>query len=122
MLTRPADSLMNSLQWSVIEANLDPVSGAEQWGRPVLIVSNEDFNQIMPNVTVLLLTSTKRRIYPSEVFLPEGSAGQPFAAIIMTHQIRTIAKQRLGRLVGHLDNTQIQLEVRKAIKEHLDLD
>ena len=40
------------LQWSVVEAALDPATGAEQKGtRPVLIVSNEEFNSAMPNVT-----------------------------------------------------------------------
>lgn len=57
---------MSNFQWAVFEANLGPVTGAEQKGRrPVLIVSNEEFNQAMPNVTVLPLTSTKRRLYPS---------------------------------------------------------
>ncbi len=58
-------------KWAVMEANLETVAGSEQKGiRPVLIVSNEEFNQAMPNVTVLPLTSAKRRLYPSEVFLP----------------------------------------------------
>jgi mRNA interferase MazF len=57
-------------KWSLFEANLDPVAGAEQRGsRPVLVISNEQFNQAMPIVTVLPLTSTKRRLYPSEVLL-----------------------------------------------------
>lgn len=114
---------MTALQWAVMQANLDPVSGAEQKGtRPVLIVSNEEFNQVMPNVTVLPLTSTKRRLYPSEVLLPEKRAEQPLDSIIMAHQIRTISKQRLGKPVGYIDDPQIRLEVKKAIKEHLDLD
>ena len=87
---------MPDFQWAVMGANLDPPAGAEQKGtRPVLIVSNEEFNQVMPNVTVLPLTSTKRRLYPSEVFLPQGKAGQPLDSIIMAHQIRTISKERL---------------------------
>jgi mRNA interferase MazF len=88
----------------------------------VLVVSNEEFNQAMPNVTILPLTSTKRRRYPSEVILPEGKAKQPLDSIIMAHQIRTISKQRLGRPLGYINDTQIRLEVKKAIKEHLDLD
>jgi mRNA-degrading endonuclease toxin of MazEF toxin-antitoxin module len=40
----------------------------------------------------------------------------------MAHQIRTISKQRLGRLFGHLDDVAIRLEINTAIKEHLDLD
>ena len=114
---------MPALQWAVMEADLDPTKGAEQKGtRPVLIVSNEEFNQAMPNVTVLPLTSTKRRLYPSEVLLPKGKAGQPADSIVMAHQIRTISKQRLGRLLGYLDGSQLQQEVREAVKEHLDLD
>ena len=114
---------MANLQWAVFEANLNPVTGAEQKGtRPVLIVSNEEYNIAMPNVTVLPLTTTQRRLYPSEVLLPERKAGQPLNSIVMAHQIRTISKQRLGRLFGHLDDVAIRLEINAAIKEHLDLD
>ena len=114
---------MPAFQWAIMEANLDPVAGAEQKGtRPVIIVSNEEFNQAMPNVTVLPLTSTKRRLYPSEVFLPQGKAGQPLDSIIMAHQIRTISKQRLKGLLGYLEDSQLRDEVCAAIKEHLGLD
>ncbi len=110
-------------QWVIIEANLDSVAGAEQKGiRPVLIVSNEEFNQAMPNVTILPLTSTQRRLYPSEVLLPKGKAGQPLESIVMAHQIRTISRQRLGKLLGYLDDPELQSQVREAIKEHLSLD
>ncbi len=114
---------MPVFQWAVFEANLDPVAGAEQKGiRPVLIVSNEEFNQAMPNVTVLPLTSTKRRLYPSEILLPGGKAGQSLESIVMPHQIRTISKQRLGRLLGYLDDAKLQHEIHRAIKEHLDME
>ncbi len=114
---------MSDFQWSVFQANLDPVIGAEQRGtRPVLVVSNEDYNQAMPTVTVLPLTSTKRRLYPSEVILPENEAGQPRESIIMAHQVRTISKHRLGMLLGHLEDGQFRDRVRKAIQEHLDMD
>lgn len=110
-------------QWAVMEANLNPVEGAEQKGvRPVLIVSNEEFNQAMPNVTVLPLTSTKRRLYPSEVLLPQEKAGQPLDSIIMAHQIRTISKQRFKDLLGYLEDPRLRGEVCAAIKEHMDLD
>jgi mRNA interferase MazF len=114
---------MKVFQWAVMEANLDPVAGAEQKGtRPVLVTSNEEFNQAMPNVTVLPLTSRKRTLYPAEVFLPCGKGGQPLDSIVMAHQIRTISKQRLGGLLGHLEDPQLQQQVREAMREHLDLD
>ena len=112
-----------NLQWAVVEANLNPTIGSEQKGvRPVLVVSNEEYNAAMPNVTVLPLTTTKRNMYPSEILLPEKKAGQPKTSIIMAHQIRTISQQRIGRIFGHLDDILIRLEVSAAIKEHLDLD
>jgi len=114
---------MTALQWAVMQANLDPAIGTEQKGtRPVLVVSNEDYNQTVPNVTVLPLTSTKRRLYPSEILLPEGKAGQPLESIIMAHQIRTISKKRLGRLLGYLDDAKLRHEIHRAIEEHLDME
>jgi len=114
---------MPAFQWAVYEANLDPVAGAEQKGiRPVLVVSNEEFNQAMPNVTILPMTSTQRRLYPSEILLPKEKAGQPLKSIVMAHQIRTIAKQRLGKVVGYLDDIQLRHEIHRAIKEHLDME
>jgi len=114
---------MPDFQWAVFEANLDPVTGAEQKGRrPVLIISNEEFNQAMPNVTVLPLTSTKRRLYPSETLLPEGKAGQHLESIVMAHQIRTISKRRLGKLLGYLDDAELRHEIHRAVNEHLDME
>ena len=114
---------MPAFQWAVMEADLDLTAGAEQKGvRPVLIVSNEEFNQTMPNVTVLPLTSTQRRLYPSEVLLPKRIAGQPLDSIVMAHQVRTISKRRLGRLLGHLEDPRLRDGVREAIREHLDLE
>ncbi len=114
---------MENYQWAVMEAELDPVMGAEQKGaRPVLIVSNEEFNQVMPNVTVLPLSSTRRRLYPSEVFLPRGKAGQPLDSIVMAHQIRTISKMRLKNLSGYLKDPGLQKEIRAALREQLDLE
>ena len=114
---------MTEYRWAVYQANLDPGVGSEQKGiRPVLIISNEDHNQIISNVTVLPLTSTKRRLFFDEVIIPKGKAGQPLDSIIMAHQIRTISKQRLGRLLGYLEDQALQSEIQQAIKDHLDLE
>ncbi len=114
---------MPDFQWALTEASLDPALGGEQKGtRPVLVVSNEEYNAVMPNVTILPLTSTKRHLYPSEVLLDRGKAGQPLDSIVMAHQIRTISRQRLGRVLGYLNDTHLRDEVRQAIREHLDLD
>jgi mRNA interferase MazF len=109
-------------RWAVYQADLDPTRGSEQRGmRPVLIVSDEEFNQAMANVTVLPLTSTARRLYPAEVLLPSRVAGQPQDSIVMAHQVRTIAKERLGRLYGYLEDITLRNAVEDAIREHFDL-
>ena len=56
-----------SYKWSVFMADLNPVIGSEQQGRrPVLVISDETTNTVMPVVTVLPLTSLKkgRKLYP----------------------------------------------------------
>lgn len=113
---------MPAFQWAVVEADLDPVWGSEERGlRPVLVVSNEVFNQVIPNVTVVPLTSTGRRLYPYEVLMPRGMAGQPLDSIVMAHQIRTISKQRLRAPYGYLEDLPLRQAVQQAIRDYLDL-
>jgi len=64
---------MSSFRWHIFLANLDPVIGSEQGKtRPVLVISEEEINQILPVVNVLPITTRKvgRRIYPNEVLIP----------------------------------------------------
>ena len=59
-------------KWRIFLANLDPVVGSEQGKtRPVLVISEEEINQILPVVNVLPITSRKpgRKVYPNEVLL-----------------------------------------------------
>lgn len=51
---------MASFRWHVFLANLDPVIGSEQGKtRPVLVISEDQINQILPVVNVLPITSRK---------------------------------------------------------------
>ncbi len=114
--------MIESWRWHVFIANLDPAIGSEQAGtRPVLVVSEEDFNRIMPLVTVLPITSRKegRRLHPDEVLLEAGAAGLHLESIILAHQIRTISKRRLGLFLAVLDNAGKQEQITDALSEHL---
>lgn len=105
-------------------ADLNPVIGSEQRGkRPVLVVSDEVFNSVMPVVTILPITSLKkgRRIYPNEVLLPKGIGGLSTDSIILAHQIRTISKQRLGKLLGNVNDNLTQESIAQAMRVHLNL-
>jgi mRNA interferase MazF len=106
--------------WS---ARLDPAEGSEQAGsRPVVVVSNDPFNEVMPVVTVVPVTThgAGRRVYPSEVRLRKGSAGLRADSLALCHQIRTISRSRLGRLLGTTD-AALLLEIDRALSTHLDL-
>ena len=114
-----------SYQWSVFSVDLDPVVGSEQAGRrPVLIVSRESANAVLPVLTAVPVTSRKpdRRIYPNEALLPAGVAGLHHDSIAMAHQLRTLSKQRLGDHLGRLTDPDLRQAVRTAIQTQLDLD
>src|SRR4030065_2553419 len=93
-------------KWGILIADLNPVQGSEQKGtRPVIVISDEDFNKLMPVVTVLPVTSLKegRRVYPNEVLLKQGTGGLARDFIILAHQIRRIPKNRLQDLIGFIN-------------------
>ena len=64
---------MVNFQWHIFWAELSPIKGSEQSGkRPVLVISSETVNSVLPVVTVIPLTTVKpgRQIYPTETLLP----------------------------------------------------
>src|SRR5438552_1419851 len=113
------------LQWLAVRAQLNPVRGSEQAGeRPVLVVSHEAINAALPIVTVLPMTTHRsgRRVYPTEVLLAAGKAGQPHDSLVMAHQFRTISKERLRISYGSLEDEELRRQVRTAMRLHLDLE
>jgi len=112
-------------QWHVFLASLDPSKGSEQAGRrPVLVVSRERINQLLPVVNVIPLTSRKsasRVIYPNEVVLLAGVAGLSVDSIALCYQIRTLDKSRLERDLGELIEVNLRREILKAIRFQLDM-
>lgn len=115
---------MVEYQWGIFWANLEPAKGSEQAGtRPVLVISAEEVNQALPIVTILSLTSVKpgRKIYPIEVLLNPKVTGLPKDSIAMAHQIRAIAKERLGDKCGSIESDETRTEIKCAIKTYLDL-
>ncbi len=109
---------MNSYRWQIFLANLDPVIGSEQGKtRPVLVISEEEINQILPVVNVLPITSRKadRRIYPNEVLIPAPTAGLTKESIILCYQIRTLDKRRLVKTLGKIEDFDLQEKIFEAL-------
>ncbi len=112
-------------QWHVFLASLEPVQGAEQAGRrPVLVVSRERINQLLPVVNVVPLTSRKsaaRVIYPNEVLLPAGAAGLRVDSIALCYQIRTLDKSRLEQDMGELTDAVLRQAIHDALRFQLEM-
>lgn len=88
----------------------------------MLVVSRDSFNEVMPMVTVLPVTSARaeRRTYPAEVRVGSGTGGLRSDSLVLAHQIRTIATSRLGRRIGALPSSVVA-SVDDALRVHLDL-
>lgn len=114
-----------TLQWGVFLASLDPTLGSEQAGRrPVLVISREQINQLLPIVNVVPITSRKspqRTVYPNEVLLPSGVAGLTQDSIALCYQIRTLDKRRLERQLGFLQDAALRAAVVAALQFQLDV-
>jgi len=111
-------------KWHIFLANLDPVIGSEQGKtRPVLVVSEEEINQILPVVNVLPITSRKpgRRVYPNEVLLSAETDGLEKESIVLCYQIRTLDKKRLIRDLGKIDDLEIQEGIIDAVSFQLGI-
>ncbi|MBM2816872.1 MAG: transcriptional modulator of MazE/toxin, MazF [Ignavibacteria bacterium] len=116
--------LIVAYRWRIFLANLDPVVGSEQGKtRPVLVISDEQINQILPVVNVIPITSRKpnRNIYPNEILIPVNSFGIKNESIILCYQVRTLDKARLTKLIGSIDDTAFQDEIISALKFQLGL-
>ena len=116
---------MPTFQWNIFLANLDPVIGSEQGKtRPVLVISEERINQLLPVVNVLPITSRKagRTIYPNEVLIPKGMTGLTRESVVLCHQIRTLDKKRLVKRLGKITSKSIKEEVIEALCFQLSIE
>ncbi len=88
------------LRGDILWANLDPTLGHEQSGlRPVLVLSQNVFNDRSGTVIAIALTSQQ----PSAGFpltLELSAPGLPKKSWVKISQIRTLSVQRVGKKLG----------------------
>lgn len=113
---------MNIKRGEIYLAVLDPVVGNEiAKTRPVLVVSNDINNTHAGTVSVLPITSQRMdKIYPFEIFLPQGAGNLPKESKAKADQIRTLDKTRLVSRIGSLSEPEMA-RAAMALKIHLDL-
>ena len=110
----------------VYVGSLSPRSGSEQRGsRPVIIVSHNAFNE-SPNwrsvIIVPISTSdAQARRGPTAVHLPKGSGGLQKDSVALCHQVTTLDRSKLTRLLGELDESLLDdVSVGLKIAQGLD--
>ena len=88
------------LRGDVFWANLDPTQGSEQSGsRPVLILSEDVFNDRSGTVIAVVLTSQEPKAkFPLTMEIL--GTGLPKRSWVKISQIRTLSVQRLGSKIG----------------------
>jgi mRNA interferase MazF len=96
--------LRGEIRW----ASLDPARGSEQGGvRPVVVLSNDFFNERSGTVIAMALTSQPQRAgFPLTYELE--SKDLPKKSWVKISQIRTLAVERLGRKITHVPEPEIE--------------
>ncbi len=94
-------------------AHLAPRSGSEQQGRrPVIVVSNDGFNDVPSWRSVIVIpvtTSTRQaRRGPTAVDLKSSESGLPSDSIALCHQITTLDRSKLVTRIGTLSEETIE--------------
>ena len=103
-------------------ADLSPVVGSEQGGiRPVLIIQNDVGNRYSPTVICAAITSRMNKAkLPTHIGIDSRRCQIMKDSVILLEQIRTIDKQRLKDMIGHLDKERMR-SVDEAIRVSLAL-
>ena len=96
--------LRGDIRW----ADLNPVRGHEQAGlRPVLILSQDIFNERSGTVIAVALTSQPQKAgFPLTLELK--TPGLPKQSWVKISQIRTLAVERIGKIIGRVSPEEIE--------------
>ena len=103
--------------------DFDPSVGSEaNKRRPALIVSNDHANAAAARLGrgVVTVTSSTSRVLPFQVFLPSEATGLPKDSKAQAEQVRSIAVERVGEVVGWLPSGLMNM-VNEALILHLSL-
>ncbi|THJ67057.1 type II toxin-antitoxin system PemK/MazF family toxin [Arthrobacter echini] len=106
--------------------DLDPVRGSEaRKRRPAVIVSNDRANSIAQRlgrgvVTVVPVTNNVDRVFLFQALLPAAETGLRQDSKAQAEQVRSVAVERLGALVGRA-SAVVMGHIDDALRLHLQL-
>jgi mRNA interferase MazF len=97
------------LRGDIMWADLNPVKGREQAGlRPVLVLSEDIFNEHSGTVIAVTITSQPQRAGFPLTYDLVGS-GLPKPSWVKISQIRTLSVERLGKKLGKVRPEELNI-------------
>ena len=95
------------LRGEIYWADLNPVRGREQAGlRPILILSEDVFNEHSGTVIAMVITSQSQRAgFPLTLELKTGNL--PKRSWVKISQIRTLSLERIGTKIGKVSPDEL---------------
>lgn len=114
--------MVSVIRGDVVLCTLNPIVGSEQAGiRPGVILQIDRANAASPHTIFAPFTSQVRHaILPSHVLIPAGAGGLSQDSVLLCEQVRAIDKQRIIRVLGHLDDSYME-DIAAALRAILGL-
>lgn len=127
LISRPQTDTVHSGQDPVrgdiwfAELGKHPGTSVQEGCRPVLIMSNDTANGHSGTVTVVPMTSKKKKAYlPTHVLMEASDCPILEPSMVLAEQVTTIGKCALKSFVGRVGESKIH-EIEKAVEVHLGL-
>lgn len=106
----------------IFVADLNPSFGREiHKKRPVLVISNNILNQVLPTVVIIPFSSIVPQFIGPDMVKVNRQKGLDKSSTLIVNQIRSIDRERLVKKAGKLSKIDLE-QVEEAIKIVLDLE
>ena len=103
---------MEIKQYQIILVNLDPTIGSEiKKTRPCVVISPDEMNKYLRTVVIAPMTTSSKK-YPTRVKIKHDNR----IGWIVLDQIRTIDRQRIIKVFGELQESEIK-ELKSVLME-----
>lgn len=104
----------------IVWVDLSPARRREQQGhRPALVICNDDYLRVVPDLVSVVPLTTTDRGWPHHVAVRGSRTDLPEQSFAMTEQPRTIARQRISKQGGMADETTLS-QVDRWLRDFLD--
>ncbi len=103
---------MELKQYQIVLVNLDPTVGSEiKKTRPCVVLSPNEMNKYLQTIVIAPMTSSSKN-YPTRIEVTHNKK----RGWIVLDQIRTVDRQRIAKVLGTLNDKEIQ-NTKSTIRE-----